>query len=81
MASACLWWEPLKSKEEIKAEFRSLMSSGNRGKIASLYPDVAALMWVLDRTDIADTMTDVELEVDTPVQALDAMSPQKEPVS
>jgi hypothetical protein len=64
MAGACKWWEALRTKEEIKSEFRTLMASGNRGKIASLYPDVAALMWVLDGVDIVNAVADVEQELD-----------------
>lgn len=47
----CPFFKPPKSKEEIEqefeAEFNKLIATGNMGDIASKYPDVAALVWVL----------------------------------
>lgn len=57
MAKTCSLWAPLQTREQIKAEFAALLQSGDRGAIASLYPDLAALMWVLD-----DTPTTEELQ-------------------
>ena len=34
-------------KESFSADFDSLINEGDMGKIASKYPDVAALLWVL----------------------------------
>lgn len=52
-ARNCPMWEPRRDKETIKAEFKTLITSGTRGEIAARYPDVAALMWVLDGVDIS----------------------------
>ena len=39
-------------REEFEFEFDTLINEGDMGKIASKYPDVAALLWVLaDSTD------------------------------
>ena len=46
-ARECPYWEPVKTKDQIKAEFGALIS-GDRGVLAGKYPDVAALLWVLD---------------------------------
>jgi len=64
MSSACSWWKPLKTKEEIKESFRALISSGNRGHIAASFPDVAALMWVLDGEDVQIALTEATVEAD-----------------
>lgn len=47
MARECPLWEPMQTKSEVKQEFQELMAT-DRGVIASKYPDIAALMWVLD---------------------------------
>ena len=47
-AKNCELWAPRKSKAAVKEEFKGLIESGNRGLIAMEFPDVAALMWVLD---------------------------------
>lgn len=69
MASTCRWWQPLRTKDEIKFEFRTLVSSDDRGRIAASYPDVAALMWVLDGVgyDITQDLQDAEVEADPPL--------------
>lgn len=47
----CPFFTPHRSEEEIKEafnkEFDDLINEGDIGKIASKYPDVAALLWVL----------------------------------
>jgi len=48
MARECPLWVPVKTKDEVKAEFHGVIQSGDRGLIASEYPDIAALLWVLD---------------------------------
>jgi len=47
-AKACPHWKPRKTRAEMKDEFRELVKSGDKGRIAAQYPDVAALLWVLD---------------------------------
>lgn len=48
MARECPLWAPLKTKQLVKDQFNEVIQSGNRGLIASEYPDIAALLWVLD---------------------------------
>ena len=60
MATSCSWWRPLREKTALKTEFRGLIASGDRGRIAASYPDVAALMWVLDGVDITSAVSEVE---------------------
>lgn len=62
-AHACKCWAALYSKEKIKGDFRNLMAS-DRGMIAARYPDVAALMWVLDGVDFAEELRMAEEEAD-----------------
>jgi len=47
-AENCPYWKPLRTKEAIKSEFQDLIAHGDRGHIAASYPDIAALLWVLD---------------------------------
>lgn len=54
-ALTCPWWQSSKSKEELKAEFKQLIESPDRGAVAAEYPDVAALLWVLDE-DVSDAV-------------------------
>jgi len=63
-ARACKCRQPFRTKEEVKTAFRELMSSNDRGKIASQYPDVAALMWVLDGVDVAEEVRQIEAEME-----------------
>ena len=54
--NTCPFFKTYKTEEEIKKEFNrefdDLINEGDMGKIASRYPDVAALLWVLaDSTD------------------------------
>ena len=51
MARECPLWCALRSKQEVKDEFNEVVHSGSRGLIASEFPDIAALMWVLDDPD------------------------------
>jgi len=48
LARDCSLWEPLQSKDDIKRAFADLLRSEDRGFIAAQYPDIAALLWVLD---------------------------------
>lgn len=60
----CPWWEAKKSKEQIKREFSELIESGERGRIASEYPDVIALKWVLDDSDLKAELLEVGTVID-----------------
>lgn len=59
MARQCPLWTPVQTKEEIKAEFTALLQSGDRGLIASQYPDLAALLWVLDTNQALPTAAEI----------------------
>jgi hypothetical protein len=45
--NTCPFFKPAKSEEQVKTEINTILDSGDMGKIASHYPDVAALLWVL----------------------------------
>lgn len=47
----CPWHEPRQTTDEIKVEFRVLFEDAHRGLLGVAFPDVAALMWVLDPED------------------------------
>ncbi len=64
-ARTCRCWYPTRTKDEIKNEFRKLMAS-DRGVIAARYPDVAALMWVIDGVDFTEEIRMAEIEADPP---------------
>lgn len=69
MAQGCSMFKPLKTKAEIKDEFQVLLSSSDRGEIASEYPDIAALLWVLDSEGISmDEVSDGEDLEDVPTE-------------
>jgi len=61
-ARSCKCWASVRTGDDIKAEFRALMVS-DRGLIAARYPDVAALMWVLDGVDFNEEIQMAEAEV------------------
>lgn len=48
LARDCTFFKPHKTKLELRTEFNTLMESSDLGTIAEQYPDVAALMWVLN---------------------------------
>ena len=45
-AENCPYWDTRQTKEQIKADFQELQDAP-LGKLASVYPDIAALLWVL----------------------------------
>ena len=49
MARECSLWEPLQTKDEVKGAFKELLDSGAPA-ISQEYPDIAALMWVLEES-------------------------------
>jgi hypothetical protein len=50
----CPFFKVEKTKEEVEQEIEDLLQSGDMGKIASMYPDIAALLWVLDESKEED---------------------------
>lgn len=57
-------WIPKRDKETIRQAFRALITSGDVGRIATRYPDAAALMWVLDSGDLLQEVSDLETEAE-----------------
>lgn len=51
VAKNCPWFEPRQTAEEIKTEFRVIFEEPHRGLLGVAFPDVAALLWVLDPED------------------------------
>tara|TARA_B100001094_G_C17613018_1_gene522153 strand:- start:172 stop:552 length:381 start_codon:yes stop_codon:yes gene_type:complete len=49
--NTCPFFKNNKTKEQIESEIEDMLSSGDMGAIASKYPDIAALLWVLAGTD------------------------------
>lgn len=49
-ASKCQNFECANTKDSIKQDFDEFLSTATRAEIAERYPDVAALLWVLDTT-------------------------------
>jgi len=66
LARDCPLWSPLATKEQVKEDFHAIIQSGDRGTIAAKYPDIAALLWVLDDPEESDVLS--EDEVDEAVQ-------------
>jgi hypothetical protein len=62
MARECPLWHPLRDKVEVKAEFHAVLR-GDRGLLASQYPDIAALMWVLDDPEEMPGEDELEAEL------------------
>lgn len=61
-ARDCPYWQPIRSKETVKKELQKLLLQGDRGVIASQYPDIAALLWVLDTDEDHDSLEAVVFE-------------------
>lgn len=66
-AKKCDLWEPIRDKDEIKAEFQALFEdTSDLGPIAAEYPDAAALLWVLGEGSISEEEGTPD-DVDDPV--------------
>lgn len=63
-SQTCSWWAPVKSKDEIKSDFQNFMETSDRGLIAAEYPDVVALLWVLDGDDLTKTIQEAVMDVE-----------------
>jgi hypothetical protein len=56
VVKGCVYFAPQK-KEELKDRFKGMLE-GDRGELALSYPDIAALMWVLDSdSELVDWLT------------------------
>lgn len=47
VAKNCPYWESRSSKAEIRSEYEAVVKNPDLGVVASEYPDIAALRWVL----------------------------------
>lgn len=56
LARNCNLFKPYKTKLEIKSEFHDLMTNADIGDVAAQYPDIAALMWMLDERPYQPTL-------------------------
>lgn len=56
-AAKCPFFQCVNTKESIRKDFDSFLESSSRAEIASRYPDMAALLWVLDTTSFSDPPT------------------------
>lgn len=63
--NTCPFFKPSKSETQIKEEINAILESGDMGKIATHYPDVAALLWVLAGVE-EETESEEINEIDTP---------------
>ena len=63
-AVKCPLFECSNSKEQLKNDFDDFLKSSDRAHVAARYPDMAALLWVLD-LDGPDVGPDVPQESDT----------------
>ena len=59
--NTCPFFKPRKSKEQIAQEVEETLNSGDMGMIATKFPDIAALLWVLAGVE---TETETEEESD-----------------
>lgn len=54
--NTCPFFKPKEvTKEQVKQKVNEILDSGDMGKIATHYPDVAALLWVLAGVDSEDS--------------------------
>lgn len=76
----CPYFEPEKTRERIEEEIWQVLNSGDIGKIASHYPDLAALLWVLEGID-SEPIEDQPNLIDwaTDMEEADAVSSRNHP--
>lgn len=59
-ARECPRWVARSEKEGIRKAFYDLINSKDRGRIVSEYPDVGALLWVMDDPDLSEDVQEIE---------------------
>jgi len=69
MARKCPLWQPRHTKEDIKQDFLHLIQ-GDRGLLAAQYPDIAALMWVLDSAGEPLSASEIQEAAEPPPDSL-----------
>jgi len=57
-ARKCTLFCSRKTKEQVKADFAGELGGMSLAEVAYSYPDLAALIWVLDESDVPGTATD-----------------------
>lgn len=70
----CTVFDPIESKEDIKAEYRDFLATASLAEIAAECPDMAALLWVLEdeapnrdvEIDSDEDWSDEDTEEETP---------------
>lgn len=65
-ASKCPFFTCSSSKESIREEFTEFLSQSSRAQVAERYPDVAALLWVLDADPGTLEVSDEDEELSEP---------------
>lgn len=68
-ASTCPYFQPVSTKEAVKADFHRELGGMTLPQIAYHYPDLAALLWVLGEETAGQDDLDVEVDLDTPTSS------------
>lgn len=76
-AKGCPFFQPVVSKEELKSSFMEDLTQMRLSDVAYHYPDMAALLWVLDAEDISEDESEYPEAI---VEPLDTEQPQVEVV-
>lgn len=64
--NTCPFFKPRKEKAQVAEEVERNLNSGDMGIIASKYPDIAALLWVLAGVESEEETTTEESKEDEP---------------
>lgn len=64
IAKDCSRWVARQEKDRIKRAFYDMVESRDRGLVASEYPDVAALLWVMDDPDLSEDFSELDVAID-----------------
>ncbi|MEI6297857.1 MAG: hypothetical protein WCO84_09570 [bacterium] len=76
-AIECPMWQAVRTRESVKREFQKLIH-GDKGQIAVSFPDIAALLWVLDTDEDSsslDTIIREAPEEECSEQSVDSHQP------
>jgi hypothetical protein len=65
-ASRCLDFEKMHSKESVRKDFEEFLATSELAMIAAKYPDIVALMWVLDMVGADIVGMDLSEDPDCP---------------
>jgi hypothetical protein len=71
-AKKCSDFCPRRAKEQVKAEFARELGEMSLAEVAYNYPDLAALIWVLDATDLPmEGTSDMEPSLEEPARLME----------